>query len=450
MAYGLYDQAADLVRTAIKREPERRDLKLKLVEVYFVWGNRDEFLATARELHQTRTQAAAGEWDKIMIMGRQIAPEDPLFSGAPGSSAAATDLDLDLHPGEAKLDFDLLGEGHSSGLAGGAAAIGAASLAGASSLDLNFSDQGTSTGNIRALDDLAEKTASGDTTAFAPSYMDPALDRSGGTTREMAPQFPGSAPSANDLTGDLGEAPTVEQPALRTNSPTIRQKIDAVLRQANTANDQTAEVAIDDLGLELGDGLDLDDPQLTATGQLPAVAGDTVELPRQESSADTPTLVAGLDAESRRLMDVAAEASGADSAATGDWFTGTKTERDTSATASMSALDVDLSEHIDTSSTAQFVAPKDLDIDLERLTATGEVKGPALNGAAAAAQSDELSLPALEPMTISEVGTKLDLARAYMDMGDPDGARSILKEVLHEGSVSQKQEAQRLIDSLPG
>ena len=45
---------------------------------------------------------------------------------------------------------------------------------------------------------------------------------------------------------------------------------------------------------------------------------------------------------------------------------------------------------------------------------------------------------------MSEVGTKLDLARAYMDMGDPDGARSILTEVLQEGSVSQKQEAQRL------
>ena len=56
----------------------------------------------------------------------------------------------------------------------------------------------------------------------------------------------------------------------------------------------------------------------------------------------------------------------------------------------------------------------------------------------------------LEPMTMSEVGTKLDLARAYMDMGDPDGARNILTEVLQEGSVSQKQEAQRLIDSIPG
>jgi len=56
----------------------------------------------------------------------------------------------------------------------------------------------------------------------------------------------------------------------------------------------------------------------------------------------------------------------------------------------------------------------------------------------------------LEPVTMSEVGTKLDLARAYMDMGDPDGARNILQEVLTEGSASQKQEARRLIDSLPG
>ena len=29
-------------------------------------------------------------------------------------------------------------------------------------------------------------------------------------------------------------------------------------------------------------------------------------------------------------------------------------------------------------------------------------------------------------------------------------ARSILKEVMHEGSVNQKQEAQRLLESLPG
>jgi pilus assembly protein FimV len=46
------------------------------------------------------------------------------------------------------------------------------------------------------------------------------------------------------------------------------------------------------------------------------------------------------------------------------------------------------------------------------------------------------------------VATKLDLARAYIDMGDPDGARSMLEEVLAEGTAAQQGEAQRLMESL--
>jgi pilus assembly protein FimV len=43
------------------------------------------------------------------------------------------------------------------------------------------------------------------------------------------------------------------------------------------------------------------------------------------------------------------------------------------------------------------------------------------------------------------VGTKLDLAKAYLDMGDPEGARSMLEEVLAEGNDSQKGEARKLM-----
>jgi pilus assembly protein FimV len=50
--------------------------------------------------------------------------------------------------------------------------------------------------------------------------------------------------------------------------------------------------------------------------------------------------------------------------------------------------------------------------------------------------------------TQTEVGTKLDLARAYIDMGDPDGARSILNEVVEEASDEQRQEARKLLDDL--
>lgn len=45
-----------------------------------------------------------------------------------------------------------------------------------------------------------------------------------------------------------------------------------------------------------------------------------------------------------------------------------------------------------------------------------------------------------------EIATKLDLARAYVDMGDSEGAKEILKEVIDEGSDEQKAEAQALID----
>ena len=50
--------------------------------------------------------------------------------------------------------------------------------------------------------------------------------------------------------------------------------------------------------------------------------------------------------------------------------------------------------------------------------------------------------------TMEEVTTKLDLARAYLDMGDPDGARSILGEVMEEGNDAQKNEAEALISKL--
>ena len=46
------------------------------------------------------------------------------------------------------------------------------------------------------------------------------------------------------------------------------------------------------------------------------------------------------------------------------------------------------------------------------------------------------------------IETKLDLAAAYLDMGDPDGARAMLEEVLSEGSQVQKDEARRLLDGI--
>ena len=45
----------------------------------------------------------------------------------------------------------------------------------------------------------------------------------------------------------------------------------------------------------------------------------------------------------------------------------------------------------------------------------------------------------------TQVSTKLDLARAYLDMGDMEGARNTLEEVMMEGNDDQKKEAEELL-----
>jgi pilus assembly protein FimV len=60
----------------------------------------------------------------------------------------------------------------------------------------------------------------------------------------------------------------------------------------------------------------------------------------------------------------------------------------------------------------------------------------------------ELARPQLDDDLVAgddAIATKLDLAKAYLDMGDPDGARSMLEEVMSEGSEPQKTEARRLL-----
>jgi pilus assembly protein FimV len=433
MAYGLYDQAADLIRIAISREPSRRDLKLKLLEVFFVWGNKDQFLQTARELAESRTDAAPGEWEKILIMGKQLAPEDPLFSGGGTvTGAAAGGVDLDLEGGQSRVDFDLLGEQGEAEAPHG--------------VDL---DIGTAVG------DGVGESGTGATDRNV-ALLENSFVNSTGTTRQMTARMRQNGAGTQEI-----EGPTVEQPALQArDNPTIRAKLETAMRKG-AGTDQTAELAIDDLGLDVGSIDTVDQPGIAAAAN---------------SMPDAPTLVAGLDDRSRRVMEDAHQRSAKEEigSTTGAWqFDQNELEAaltqtnvalpDGSPTSRLAALsargiDVDVGDVTGTHS----ATATDVDLDVGSATGLHATNGRGLDldvgtatvpdAAFASTQrlsSDELALPDLEPVTMSEVGTKLDLARAYMDMGDPDGARNILEEVLTEGSAAQKQEAQRLMESLP-
>ena len=64
-------------------------------------------------------------------------------------------------------------------------------------------------------------------------------------------------------------------------------------------------------------------------------------------------------------------------------------------------------------------------------------------------KSEKSSVIELEQsIAMNEIATKLDLARAYVDMGEPDGAYEILEEVLEHGDKSQKQLAKKLIKTM--
>jgi pilus assembly protein FimV len=53
----------------------------------------------------------------------------------------------------------------------------------------------------------------------------------------------------------------------------------------------------------------------------------------------------------------------------------------------------------------------------------------------------------IDPEIVEEVNTKLDLAKAYLEMGDKEGAREILEEALQEGNRAQKTLARDLLAS---
>jgi pilus assembly protein FimV len=361
MAYGLYDQAVDLVRRALQHSPDRNDLRLKLAEIHFVAGDTAQFLNVARDLR--KTLGPGGDWDRIVIMGSQLAPSEPMFAGGVQDAG----VDLSLEGGDNLVDLDLLSA--PDGDAGLDLDLGSTAIT---------SDSDAATGENTAIEfNLDEGLAT-------PTTTQEIVRREGQGTVEM--------PTL--------ELPSSETPTVETAALSRRKQAGG---QPSVPTDATAEMAIDDLGLDhghLGELTDAEDATAFSAG-----LDETTLITRRDDG--TQTLPRDADDDGTALMPVG----------------------DMNATAMLPKFDMG-----------------EIDLDVGNVTDDSDAAPTARDSMV----SEIPRLSELEPVTMSEVGTKLDLARAYMDMGDPDGARNILQEVLAEGSASQKQEARRLIDSLPG
>ena len=496
MAYGLYDQAADLINGALEIEPQRTDLLTKLCETYFVWGNRESFIDAAERLKAVVGDGDSAEWDKIVIMGQQIAADHELFSGA-GVVGAGQAVDMPFDAGQDDDD---------------------------GALDMDFGTGG---------DDIGAETSSVD------DGMDFLFEADDGE----------SDTGATAEFDEAGEAPTVETPALDVPvDDTVEQdfgvggataELPAIGDDANdvgVASDATAEIELDDLGLDLaglGDGdatqvasLDDDDDyavtqaddglgdplddeddapsfdpvatdlageaptvdvsievgdDLSPTAEMRLAADETGQLPQMNPADDESLLditgatqVMGDDFDIQTIVgdndDAPTPAIGDEDATMlasdldddDDDFNFAKTE-------ALSPEKFVADTELDETGELPAVASTDVDLDLENLTAALQVSelgetleqprddatveqpapfDPEATSLTAALSPDELDGQLHEARTMTEVGTKLDLARAYVDMGDPAGAKSILEEVLEEGDEGQRQQAQQLLDSL--
>lgn len=498
MAYGLYDQAAELVQKALEASPNRRDLKLKLLEVFFVWGNKDSFLKAAQNLRSEIGQGADADWDKVVIMGRQICPGEKLFTE---TTAAAGTVDVDLEAGDSPLDLAFDDVPESSAMDDVGAAL---------DFNLETSDErpapkaapakpATKPIPARGLRDdsldIGAQTAAGlEAALFAPEEEALEVDDSdpdvGGDALSITQE---SSTIERTPPADLNfsvDAPTVETPtieSLAAGSATLVETVETPFRRgepptveqpalAAGSGEFTAEINLDDLGLDVKDieGLPQD------LGDLPTAADretDTREQPALRvddellSATGVTKVLRDSDAEDEDLErsktsvlgdgDATMLAPGfGDSTMTGtevldNRFQVDDQSGDTSLVRSLKkdeAIDLDLSDLTQALHGADTVeqprtqtfsrdvfgggdTPLDLDVGSDPLLNDEDTTGT------------EGASP-LDPQTMTEVGTKLDLARAYIDMGDPEGARSILEEVLDEGDPNQRREAQSLIDVL--
>jgi pilus assembly protein FimV len=85
---------ADVLKLAIEREPDRHDLRLKLLELYYSVAatNRQGFLDVVEKFAHEREHLSPDQWERIASMGRQIAAGNPMFVDEPLTEGAEDDL----------------------------------------------------------------------------------------------------------------------------------------------------------------------------------------------------------------------------------------------------------------------------------------------------------------------------------------------------------------------
>nr|MBV0879506.1 LysM peptidoglycan-binding domain-containing protein [Noviherbaspirillum sp. L7-7A] len=384
IAYGRDAQAEEILKEALRTQPDRAAVRGKLLEIYAARKDLRAFEATATELFSL-TKGEGEEWAQAATLGLSLDPANPLYASARKPSDAP-----DAGVGAAVAA--------GAGLAAGAAAS-AANESHGNEIDfdalLNTTQQshrdeplvasekaGTeATEQQLAAPDLTEAPLAADQTPVAPALPDvhsddvpdlhPAPAASPTAQPEAASASPEPASNLLDFDFDLdsfGKAPLPTPPAAQSDEEPA---------EAAPANSRLMDFKLDDL--------DLPKPDAAPASATPSLDDD--EFPPLE-----------LDVPARPAANA------------------TTAIHDESA-----PMDFDLSG---------------ISLDLDP------------HGGTDAALQDVPTLGETSYSNTAEMATKLDLASAYQEIGDREGARELLEEVIKGGDSEQSEKAKVLLAKL--
>lgn len=392
IAYGRDAQAEEILKEALRVHPERHPVRLKLLEIYAGRKDARAFETQASELY-SMTKGVGDEWAQAAALGSGIDPDNPLYVSAAQAKAAAG-LGGAAAAGAAAAPFVASQSNELNDFAAmfaePAPAAPAMAPADAGGLDLDLSQEASPVAaeanlmdfdldrDANALPSLAEE-AKPAAKADDSSTLD--FDLGGLSFDEPAPAAaaapaPAAVPAAeeaHDLSFDLG-------------LDTPPAKVEAV--EAAPVPDAMADIGMD---------FNLDLPG-AGTAEAPAAAPAANPLAELDSmdfslpGGAAPAAVPAAEEAPLSAADFALDLPGMDAPAP---------------------------------AAAPAAAPADFDLSSINLDLGGV--------AAPAAPKGEEEMSALH----MEMDTKLDLAVAYQEIGDKEGARELLDEVIRGGSDDQ-------------
>jgi pilus assembly protein FimV len=414
LAYGLYDNAEDLLNSSLTENPDRADYRAKLLDTYFATKNGEAFSKEADKL-KAMGDAAGNYWDRVQIMGYELAPDNPLFSDAKDSGLSAADLEI-VKPQEA--DFDI----------------------GASDDD--------------------------DNTSFSTTDFNLGEDDTGGDLDAAAEEIP-QLDELPSLDGDDGSAETEFDAAVGLPDD-VGEELEFSIDDETVATD---DVELDDIALEFN----IDGDEAAEVEDISEVnfdagldAEDSLKIEEEvDNFIDTAVVSPGADDKDKEDDDLDF---GMEDSATDDLHS----EEVSSAAAELnldaeiiplpvsndddiSIIDfggedfVEPTDVVESIDAADDPTAMDFSIDDDDEVSTGTFAPGDFDEPTAAVDSiadiDDIG-DLMLPDDVDEVSTKLDLARAFIDMGDTEGARGSLEEVMSEGNDEQKAEAEALLEQI--